>query len=428
MDGGEVNIVVQWENMIITITMNISRIKNPEQLSAITSALEPVVEPTMAQTIKERYLAVEGIARQFGYDRKSVSKKDRQQVINLCVQTTNLSRSRVKHLLARYRENGRLIYTPGAKHRFVSKYTTDDVAKLVETDNALRRMSGQATVRVFDRMYRVYGNSDYEQLSRLSVSHLYNLRETRQYQSQSLITAGTKSVSVPIGRREKPQTGGKPGFLRVDSVHQGDLGKVKGVYFINLVDEVTQWEIVACVPNICEESMKYILGASMSLFPFPILGFHSDNGGEYINYTVAWLLKKIKAEQTKSRSRRTNDNALPEGKNAWVIRKHFGHGHIAKKHAELIHEYLTDWFVPFLNFHRPCAFATEVIEPSGKIKKKYDTWLTPFEKLKSLEAVDKLLKPGALIADLEQMEQKYDDVTFAELKEKKHKKLFKNLS
>ena len=61
-------------------------------------------------------------------------------------------------------------------------------------------------------------------------------------------------------------------------------------------------------------------------------------------------------------------------------------------------------------------------------KKKYDTWLTPFEKLKSLEAVDKLLKPGALIADLEQMEQKYDDVTFAELKEKKHKKLFKNLS
>ena len=112
---------------------------------------------------------------------------------------------------------------------------------------------------------------------------------------------------------------------------------MKGVYFINLVDEVTQWEVVACVPDISELFLEPVLEACLSTFPFRVLGFHSDNGGEYINKIVARLLKKLLIDQTKSRARRTNDNALVEGKNGAVVRRHFGHGHIPKKHAEAIH-------------------------------------------------------------------------------------------
>jgi hypothetical protein len=85
-----------------------------------------------------------------------------------------------------------------------------------------------------------------------------------------------------IDVRKKPQHGGKPGYLRVDSVHQGDLEKQKGVYHINLVDEVTQWEIVMTVQGISEQFLDAALHMALKLFPFVIYGFHTDNGSEYI--------------------------------------------------------------------------------------------------------------------------------------------------
>jgi hypothetical protein len=50
---------------------------------------------------------------------------------------------------------------------------------------------------------------------------------------------------VKIGERARPALGGSPGYIRVDTIHQGDLSGEKGVYHINAVDEVTQWKIVA---------------------------------------------------------------------------------------------------------------------------------------------------------------------------------------
>ena len=71
-------------------------------------------------------------------------------------------------------------------------------------------------------------------------------------------------------------------------------------------------------------------------FPFRILGFHSDNGSEFINHKVETLLNKLLIEQTKSRPRHSNDNGLVESKNGAVIRKHMGFDHIASKHADSI--------------------------------------------------------------------------------------------
>lgn len=114
-------------------------------------------------------------------------------------------------------------------------------------------------------------------------------------------------------------------------MHQGDRDKEKGVYHLNLVDEVTQAEIVVTIYGISEEFLRPALMEALDLFVFVLLGFHSDNGSEYINKVVAGLLEKLLIEQTKSRSRHTNDNALAEGKNAAVVRKHFGYRHIPAK-------------------------------------------------------------------------------------------------
>ncbi|MBK8870459.1 MAG: transposase family protein [Elusimicrobia bacterium] len=141
----------------------------------------------------------------------------------------------------------------------------------------------------------------------------------------------------------------------MDTVHQGDLDRKKGAYHINLVDVVTQWEIVLCVEQIAERFLVPALEGALSMFPFRILGFHSDNGSEYINRIVASLLNKLLIEQTKSRAGRTNDNALVEGKNGSVIRKHMGYGHIAPRHARAINEFYRTHFNGYLNFHRPAV-------------------------------------------------------------------------
>ena len=405
--------------MQITINMDTSRINSVAELRNLTRALEPV--DLHSASIEERYRFLEDAARKFRYASVRLSKKAKREVISFCVKVTGLSRTQVKRLLRRFVKTGYVLRQQYARHKFPTFYTTDDVALLVKADNASLRLAGPSMVHTFWRMSEVYGKADYERLSQISVSHLYNLRDTRQYQSHSLTISGTKPVSISIGKRMKPQTGGKPGYIRVDTVHQGDLGKQKGVYYINLVDEVTQWEVVACVPDISELCLEPVLDACLALFPFRILGFHSDNGGEYINYIVARLLSKLKAKQTKSRPRRTNDNALVEGKNV-IIRKHFGHAHIPKKCASLIDRWLKDWLVPYLNFHRPCAFATDSVDATGRVRKKYDMRMTPFEKLKTVLHVEQYLKPGVTIASLEKEERRMDDITFAELKEKERGK------
>ena len=111
----------------------------------------------------------------------------------------------------------------------------------------------------------------------------------------------------------------------MDTVHQGDLDGAKGVYHINTVDEITQYEHVGTVQAISERFLVPVLEALIDAYPFEIVGFHADSGSEYINHQVAALLNKLHIGQfTKSRARQCNDNALVEGKNGAVIRHYLG--------------------------------------------------------------------------------------------------------
>jgi hypothetical protein len=88
--------------------------------------------------------------------------------------------------------------------------------------------------------------------SQISVAHLYNLRQRPGYQRHRQLWTKTKPVNIPIGTRRAPAPHNQPGFLRVDSVHQGDRDGLKGIYHINAVDCVTQFE-VALLPEIKDE-------------------------------------------------------------------------------------------------------------------------------------------------------------------------------
>lgn len=394
------------------IKMNDANIVSVAQLREFVK-LSKCAEFKSSSTKEETYEWIEDALMKFRYFSLR-SKKEKTIVLSYIKQMTGLSRGHIKKLVKRKKRNGRIVRVTSTRHFFPRIYRSEDIARLIETDNAHGRMSGEATKRILERQYAVFGDLRFENIRHISVPHLYNLRKRRQYESHVLYIEKTRATTIPIGIRKRPQPEGKPGFLRVDSVHQGDFDKQKGVYHINIVDEVTQWEIVGCVEGISEQFLTPLLATLLALFPFKILGFHSDNGSEYINHIVADLLNKLAIEQTKSRSRRTNDNALVESKNGAVIRKYMGYAYIPGKYATLISRFYREHMDEYLNFHRPCGFASLYIDARGKEKKKYDTYLTPFERLRTITQAEQYFKPGVTMQTLEVSAKKESDNACAE--------------
>ena len=103
----------------------------------------------------------------------------------------------------------------------------------------------------------------------------------------------------------------------------------------------------------------------LETFPFVLLGFHADNGPEYINKKVATLLEKLLIEFTKSRSRQTNDNALVESKNGAIVRKQFGYSHIRQHWAPPINDFNEQYLNPYINYNRPCFFPENQVDAKG---------------------------------------------------------------
>lgn len=322
----------------------------------------------------QRYEHISRLLKRFEYPGRS--KVERGVVLAYLRRTSGYSRSQITRLVGRW-ESNRLAAMPLVKRYgrpavpFARKYTGADVELLVQMDRANEDVCGPAIVHLLERAFVVYGDQRYERLSKLSVSHLYNLRKSAGYRAQRVQLTKTRAVCNPIGVRKAPRPNGRAGWVRIDSVHQGDLDGVKGVYHITCVDAVSQWQVHACVQGISEAFLLPVLEMVIAQFPFQVEGFHSDNGSEYINHKVAKMLEKLRIEQTKSRSRNSNDNALAESKNASVVRKHMGYSHIPQKYAKPVNAFYQEVFNEWLNLHRPCLFATMVVSDKGKIKKVY---------------------------------------------------------
>lgn len=343
----------------------------------------------------------------------SLRKPDKGVVRLYLAQMTGLSRAQVTRLITGYQRTGQVIATSYERSRFPTIYTAADVGLLAYVDRAHGNLSGPATRRILEREFQEYGQAAYQRLASISVAHLYRLRSTPAYRKRNASYEPTRPTFIPIGERRKPQPQGAPGYLRVDTVHQGDQDGRKGLYHINAVDQVTQWEIVAATPQISELWLIPVLEAMLQQFPFVIHGFHSDNGSEYVNYTVAGLLGKLLIEQTRSRAYHCGDNGLAESKNGAIIRKHIGYGHIGAQHAEAMDQFHREHLNPYVNFHRPCAVPTVLTAANGKRHRVYQRWATPFELFRELPGCESHLRPGVSLAGLERFAQQQSDTEAA---------------
>lgn len=342
---------------------------------------------------------------------------------------TGLSKSQLTRLIKDWKKRGTLKLREYKRNKFAKIYDLYEIALLSEIDNAHNVLSGPATRKIIKDEVEMYHNEKYAKLKGLSVSHMYRLRKTRRYHEKVRIFSKTRPIKVPIGERRKSEPNGIPGYLCVDSVHQGDKEGEKGVYHINLTDIVSQFEFIGAVDAISERFMEPILKELLKKFPFAIIEFHSDNGSEYINKVVAKLLNKLLIKLTKSRPRHSNDNALIETKNGSIIRKNIGYSHIPKGKAFIVNKFYQDWFNVYLNYHRPCAFAKTVVDRKGKEKKTYphEDYMTPYEKLKSIKDAEKYLKPGITIEKLDEIAYAMSHTEYAIEMQKAKERMFNDI-
>jgi transposase InsO family protein len=393
---------------------------NLVQIAALLRASDEI--RFKGQTRQEVYGWIEQVLCQQQYARQG--RAGRGLLRRYIAKMTGLSRAQVTRLIARYQARGTVQPEPYRRHRFPQRYTAADIELLAAVDEAHETLSGPATRRILEREYQTYGKREYARLATISVAHLYNLRRQPRYRERRLSYTKTRPTAVSIGERRCPDPQGRPGYLRVDTVHQGDAAGEKGVYHINAVDEVTQWQIVAATPRISERWLEPVLEALLRQFPFRIQGFHTDNGSEFINQTVSKLLNKLLIEQTKSRPRSSNDNGLVESKNGAVIRKHIGYGYIAAEHAAALQQFYAAHLNPYLNYHRPCAQAELTVDAKGRQQRHYRRYQTPLETLLALDCPAQYLRPQLSLASLRRVAAALSDTETARRMQEAKRKLF----
>ncbi len=387
---------------------------NDEQFLTLTQ-LQAFVDGTMAVDFSvpasDRYSFIARTVCRFRYRR--LKRVEKAVVLRFLERVSGYSRQQLTRLVKRGAERGPLRKRyHGSRTSFACRYTRADVLLLAHTDSLHGTLSGLATKKLMERAWRLFGDPRYERLALISVAHLYNLRQRTGYLRRRQVWSKTRPVTVPIGERRAPAPNNQPGYLRLDTVHQGDQDGLKGVYHINAVDCVTQYEAVASCERLSEAFLIPVLEELLHSLPFKILGFHTDNGAEYINRHVAKLLNKLLIEeQTKSRSRHSNDNAQAESKNGSIVRKHLGYSHIPQRFAALVNQFCRDQLNPYVNFHRPCLFAETITDPKGRQRKRYPYkfMMTPYEKLKSLPNAQQFLKPGISFAQLDALASAISD-------------------
>ena len=386
---------------LMVIDMNESQLKTVAQLRAFLEGTLMVVFQAISNDA-QRYGLISAVLQRFVY--RQLPRIDKGVVLRYLERVTGYSRQQLTRLVGRFHPTVPLT----KRYRspvtgFRRKFTAADVKLLAQTDALHNTLSGPATRCLLQRAYVVYGDRRYRRLATLSVAHLYNLRGQSAYQVVRIHWTKTKGQIVPIGERRAPTADGRPGYIRIDSVHQGDQDGRKGLYHINAVDCATQFEIVATCERLSEIYLLPVLKQMLDGFPFVIIGFHADNGSEYINYTVAELLDKLNIEFTKSRPRHSNDNGLAETKNGAIIRKAFGYGHIPQRFAAEVNAFNAEYLNPYVNFHRPCFFPTAVTDAKGKVRKLYllKNMMTPYTKLRSLPDASACLKPGITFVELD---------------------------
>ena len=340
---------------------------------------------------------------------------------------TGMSRAQVTRLIARYTASGQVRPTVYRRRCFPQRYTRADIELLASVDEAHETLSGPATRRILEREHQLYGKQEYARLAGISVAHLYNLRKSQRYRERRLNYVKTRPTTVSIGERRKPQPQGQPGYLRLDTVHQGDQpgGGAKGVYHINAVDEVTQWQVA----GFDAAHQRSLSGACTGGYAAPVPLSHSrlphrQRQRVHQRAPSPELLNKLlhRADQkpppAERRQRPGRDQERRGDPQTHRLRLH--RCGPCRPHQQL----LSGVSQSYLNYHRPCAQAEVEIDEKGRKRVRYKRYQTPLETLLELDKPAQYLRQGLSINALKRIAGALSDTDAARRMQQAKSKLF----
>ncbi len=216
----------------------------------------------------------------------------------------------------------------------------------------------------------------------------------------------------------------RPGFIESDTVHHcGQSMAGPYVLTVNFDDIASGWTEQRAVWTKSDDAVLFQVKDVEKSLPFPILGFDSDNGGEFINKKLFnYFTKRSSPVQfTRSRAYHTQDNAHIEQKNNTHVRLWLGYDRFSNPLViPLLNDlYKNEWRL-FHNFFCPSVKLIEKKRIASKIIKRYDTPKTPYQRLMESEHV----KPEAKL----KLKQQFESLNPFELRasiENKLKKIFR---
>ncbi len=204
-----------------------------DQLTTITT-IEQFLEGTQAVAFSvatnkhERYQWVQKTLVKHEYLR--LGKVDKGVVTRYLMKVTGYSRAQIKRLIRQYVNTGTVAVKHARRNGFKRAYTDADIRLLAMMDERHGQPSGPVLKKLCERAYKRFNQEKYKRLANISVSHLYNLRGSKSYQRQRCTLTKTRPKAAAIGQRRKPYPINQPGYIRIDSVHQGDQDKRKAIY------------------------------------------------------------------------------------------------------------------------------------------------------------------------------------------------------
>lgn len=177
----------------------------------------------------------------------------------------------------------------------------------------------------------------------------------------------------------------RPGYLEADTVdHGGDSTEGSFMRSITYTDIYSGWTEQAAIWNKSAERVLSRTRAIEADLPFPLLGFDSDNGGEFINYALwGYFRKRFRPVYfTRSRAYRKNDNAHVEQKNWTKVRLLLGYARYDQPElVDLVHDlYRNEWRL-LQNFFQPIMKLKKKERHGSRVKKTYDRPQTPAQRL-----------------------------------------------
>ncbi len=211
----------------------------------------------------------------------------------------------------------------------------------------------------------------------------------------------------------------KPGFVEVDLVaHCGDNLHGRYLNTLTATDIATTWTETVAVLGKKEGEILAALSEVREFLPFPLLGLDTDNGSEFLNWTLASWCEEHSIKFTRGREGVKNDQAHVEEKNGSVVRRLVGYDRYEGVESWQLLSTLYRISRLYINYFQPTMKLERKSRDGARIYRKYEKAKTPFERVLMSSAVPEARKeelrrefeqldPVLLLSEIDRMQNEF---------------------